>query len=192
MGGYRNRLDPLARCDDRQRQYCWRRRRRHSRRPRICRRRGCTCPVFMLAGWIPTNRKKYMKYKRALITGGAGLIGSHIVDLLVAEGLDEVVVLDNFTRGRRENLESAIATGNVTIVEGDIRDVKLLSDVMEGIDIVFHEAAIRITECAEKPRLALEVLADGTFNVMEAAVAADVKKVITASSASVYGLAEEF
>lgn len=133
-----------------------------------------------------------MNYKRALITGGAGLIGSHIADLLVAEGLNEIVVLDNFTRGRRENLESAVATGNVTIVEGDIRDSNLLSDVMEDIDIVFHEAAIRITECAEKPRLALEVLADGTFNVVEAAVAADVKKVITASSASVYGLAEEF
>jgi UDP-glucose 4-epimerase len=133
-----------------------------------------------------------MKYKRALITGGAGLIGSHIADLLVAEGLDEIVVVDNFTRGRRENLDAAAAAGNVTIVEGDIRDTNLLSYVMEGIDIVFHEAAIRITECAEKPRLALEVLADGTFNVAEAAVAANVKKVVTASSASVYGLAEEF
>jgi nucleoside-diphosphate-sugar epimerase len=133
-----------------------------------------------------------MNYKRALITGGAGLIGSHIADLLVAEGLDEVVVLDNFTRGRYENLESAAAAGNVTIVEGDIRDTDLLSEVMEGIDLVYHEAAIRITECAEKPRLALEVLADGTFNVLEAALAAKVKKVIAASSASVYGLATEF
>jgi UDP-glucose 4-epimerase len=133
-----------------------------------------------------------MNYKRALITGGAGLIGSHIADLLVAEGLDEIVVLDNFTRGRHENLESAATTGNVTIVEGDIRDANLVNDIMEGIDVVFHEAAIRITECAEKPRLALEVLVDGTFNVVEAAVAANAKKVITASSASVYGLAEEF
>jgi UDP-glucose 4-epimerase len=133
-----------------------------------------------------------MKYKRALITGGAGLIGSHIADLLVAEGLDEVVVLDNFTRGRYENLEAAAAAGNVTIVEGDIRDTVLLRELMEGIDLVFHEAAIRITECAEKPRLACEVLADGTFNVLEAAIAAKVKKVIAASSASVYGLATEF
>jgi UDP-glucose 4-epimerase len=133
-----------------------------------------------------------VNYRRALITGGAGLIGSHIADLLVAEGLDEIVVLDNFARGRRENLESAAASGNVTIVEGDIRDANLLGEVMVDIDIVFHEAAIRITECAEKPRLALEVLANGTFNVAEAAVAAKVKKVITASSASVYGLAEEF
>jgi UDP-glucose 4-epimerase len=142
---------------------------------------------------MDTNQqKKIMNYKRALITGGAGLIGSHIADLLVAEGLDEIVVLDNFTRGRHENLESAAAVGSVTIVEGDIRDANLVSDIMEGIDIVFHEAAIRITECAEKPRLALEVLVDGTFNVVEGAVAANVKKVITASSASVYGLAEEF
>ena len=138
------------------------------------------------------QQKKIMNYKRALITGGAGLIGSHIADLLVAEGLDEIVVLDNFTRGRHENLESAAAVGNVTIVEGDVRDANLVRDAMEGIDIVFHQAAIRITECAEKPRLALEVLMDGTFNLVEAAVAANVKKVITASSASVYGLAEKF
>ena len=133
-----------------------------------------------------------MNYRRALITGGAGLIGSHIADLLVAEGLDEVVVLDNFTRGRHENVEAAAATGNVTIVEGDIRNTDLLCEVMEGVDLVFHQAAIRITECAEKPRLAFDVLANGTFNVLEAAVAAKVKKVVAASSASVYGLAEEF
>jgi UDP-glucose 4-epimerase len=142
---------------------------------------------------MDTNQMKgIMNYKRALITGGAGLIGSHIADLLVAEGLDEIVVLDNFCRGRRLNLESAAANGNLTVVEGDIRDTNLLSEVMEGIDIVFHEAAIRITECAEKPRLALEVLADGTFNVVESAVAAKVKKIVSASSASIYGLAEDF
>jgi UDP-glucose 4-epimerase len=133
-----------------------------------------------------------MNYRRALITGGAGLIGSHIADLLVAEGTNEIVVLDNLTRGRRENLESAIASGKITIVEGDIRDRKLLSEVMEGIDVIFHQAAIRITRCAEEPRLALEVLANGTFNVLEAAVAAKVKKVVAASSASIYGLAEKF
>jgi UDP-glucose 4-epimerase len=83
-----------------------------------------------------------MNYKRALITGGAGLIGSHIADGLVGEGFQEIVVLDNFTRGRRQNLEPAAAVGNVTLVEGDIRDTKLLRKVMEGIDIVFHEAAI--------------------------------------------------
>lgn len=133
-----------------------------------------------------------MKYRRALITGGAGLIGSHIADQLAAQGLDEIVVLDNFTRGRRENLAEAMAAGNLTIVDGDIRDRRLLAELMAGVDVVFHQAAIRITQCAEDPRLALEVLADGTFNVLEAAVQANVKKVVAASSASVYGLAEEF
>jgi UDP-glucose 4-epimerase len=133
-----------------------------------------------------------MNYKRALITGGAGLIGSHIADRLVAEGFQEIVVLDNLTRGRRQNLEQAMASGRVTIVEGDIRDVDLVRRAMEGIDIVFHEAAIRITHCAENPRLAHDVLATGTFNILEAAVAADVKRIVSASSASIYGQAEEF
>ena len=133
-----------------------------------------------------------LTYKRALITGGAGLIGSHIADLLVAEGLEEIVILDDFSRGRRQNLESAAASGNVTLVEGDVRDAQLLGKVMAGVDVVFHQAAIRITQCAEDPRLALEVLVNGTFNVAEAAVAAKVKKVVAASSASVYGLAEVF
>jgi UDP-glucose 4-epimerase len=133
-----------------------------------------------------------MTYKRALITGGAGLIGSHIADRLVTEGFQEIVVLDNLTRGRRQNLEPAIASGRVTIVEGDIRDPDLVLRTMEGIDIVFHEAAIRITHCAENPRLAHDVLATGTFNVLEAAVAAKVKRVVSASSASIYGQAEDF
>jgi UDP-glucose 4-epimerase len=80
----------------------------------------------------------------------------------------------------------------VTLVEGDIRDTHLLAEVMDGIDIVFHEAAIRITQCAENPRLAHDVLATGTFNLLEAAVAAKVKRVVSASSASIYGQAEEF
>lgn len=130
--------------------------------------------------------------KRFLITGGAGLVGSHIADLLVLENNPEIIVFDNFVRGRRENLASAMTKGKVTIVEGDIRDRKALHEVMEGVDVVFHQAAIRITQCAEEPRLALEVLAVGTFNVLEAAVTAKVRKVVAASSASVYGLAEEF
>ncbi len=130
--------------------------------------------------------------KRVLITGGAGLIGSHIADLLIADGNPEIIILDNFTRGRRENIASAMTKGRLRVVEGDIRDRELLREVMQGVDLLFHQAAIRITHCAEDPRLALEVLADGTFNVLEAAVQAKVKKVVAASSASVYGLAEEF
>jgi UDP-glucose 4-epimerase len=133
-----------------------------------------------------------MKHRRALITGGAGLIGSHIADQLVVSGIEEIVVLDNLTRGRRQNLESALVSGKITMVEGDIRDAGLVRDVMKDIDIVFHEAAIRITHCAEDPRLAHDVLATGTFNILEAAVAAKVKRVVSASSASIYGQAVEF
>jgi UDP-glucose 4-epimerase len=133
-----------------------------------------------------------MQNKRVLITGGAGLVGSHIADLLIQEGVSEIIVLDNFTRGRRDNLAFAEKHGHLVIVDGDIRDRRLLADVMQGVDYVFHQAAIRITQCAEEPRLALEVLADGTFNVLEAAVNAKVKKVVAASSASIYGMAEEF
>ena len=133
-----------------------------------------------------------LRNARVLVTGGAGLIGSHIVDRLVLEPAAEVVVLDNFTRGRRENLASAVGTGRVTVVEGDIRNPTLVDEVMKGIDVVFHEAAIRITQCAEEPALAMDVLVHGTYTVLDAAVRARVRKVVAASSASVYGVADRF
>jgi UDP-glucose 4-epimerase len=133
-----------------------------------------------------------MQGKRILITGGAGLIGSHIADLLVEERPSEIIVLDNFVRGRRENLAYAAAHSRLTIVEGDIRDRSLLAETFDGIDVVFHQAAIRITQCAEEPRLAFDVLALGTYNVIEAAVRAGVSRLIAASSASVLGLADTF
>jgi UDP-glucose 4-epimerase len=129
---------------------------------------------------------------RVLITGGGGFIGSTIADQLVAEGVGEIVVLDNFVRGRRENLDAARATGRVRLVEGDIRDRALVAELMRGIDVVFHQAAIRITQCAEDPRLAVDVMVDGTYNVVEAAADAGVRKVVAASSASIYGLATAF
>ncbi|GIF05176.1 NAD-dependent epimerase/dehydratase family protein [Actinoplanes siamensis] len=129
---------------------------------------------------------------RALVTGGAGTIGSHVVDELVRGGAAEIVVLDNFVRGRRDNLAWALENGPVELVEGDIRDVDLVRRTTAGKDLVFHLAAIRITQCAEEPRLANEVLVDGTFNVIEAAADARVTKLIASSSASVYGLAEQF
>jgi UDP-glucose 4-epimerase len=129
--------------------------------------------------------------RRVLVTGGAGTVGSNLVDLLVRDGAD-VVVLDNFVRGRMANLSWAMENGNLQVVEGDIRDRAVLARVMPGTDVLFHQAAIRITQCAEEPRLALEVLVDGTFDVLEAAVTAGVPRVVSASSASVYGLAEEF
>jgi UDP-glucose 4-epimerase len=133
-----------------------------------------------------------MQGKRVLITGGAGLIGSHIADLMAAQGADEIIIYDNFVRGRLDNLATAQALMPLTIVEGDIRDVDLLTRTMAGIDLVFHQAAIRITQCAEEPRLAHDVLATGTFNVLEAAVANKVGKVVAASSASVLGGADVF
>jgi UDP-glucose 4-epimerase len=130
--------------------------------------------------------------QRVLVTGGAGLIGSTIIDQLTAATDSEIVVFDNLVRGRMANLAHALERGNITMVEGDIRDRDAVTEVMEGIDVVYHMAAIRITQCAEDPRLALEVMADGTFNVLDAAVRADVGKVVAASSASVYGLAGVF
>jgi len=129
---------------------------------------------------------------RVLVTGGGGAIGSNVCDELVLAGAEEIVVLDNFVRGRRANLDWARANGNVRLVEGDIRDRELVYRLSDGIDLVFHLAAIRITQCAEEPRLALEVLVDGTYNVFEAAAQQGVRRVVASSSASIYGLAEEF
>jgi UDP-glucose 4-epimerase len=129
---------------------------------------------------------------RVLVTGGAGTIGSTLVDQLLAAGAAHIDVVDDFTRGRRANLAGALATGKVWLVEGDIRNRELVHELTRGKDLVFHEAAIRITQCAEDPRLALEVLVDGTFNVVEAAADHKVEKLVAASSASVYGLAETF
>jgi len=129
---------------------------------------------------------------QVLVTGGAGTIGSTVVDHLLDAGVGRVDVLDNLVRGRRANLDPAIASGRVELVEGDLRDRDLVHDLSRGKDIVFHQAAIRITQCAEEPRLALEVLVDGTFNVLEAAAAQRVGKLVAASSASVYGMAETF
>jgi nucleoside-diphosphate-sugar epimerase len=129
---------------------------------------------------------------KVVVTGGAGAIGSNVTDELVLAGAEEIVVLDNLVRGRHENLDWALANGPVRLVEGDIRDRDVVRGLMDGADVVFHLAAIRITQCAEEPRLALEVLVDGTYNVFEAAAEAGARRVIASSSASVYGLAEQF
>ena len=134
-----------------------------------------------------------MQGKRILITGGSGLIGSHIADLVAAQAPAEIVIYDNFVRGRLENIAEVRAVFTpVTVVTGDIRDRDLLTKCMSGVDIVFHQAAIRITQCAEDARLAHDVLATGTLNVLEAAVAAKVRKLVAASSASVLGAADVF
>jgi len=128
-----------------------------------------------------------LKGTRCLVTGGAGFIGSTIVDHLLAAGVSEVRVVDNFIRGSWENVARALTHGCVEVVEGDIRNDALVDQLTEGVDYVFHQAALRITRCAEAPREAVEVLVTGTLNVIQAAVKHRVKKVIAASSASVYG-----
>lgn len=135
-------------------------------------------------------------FDKVLVTGGAGLIGSHVVDLLV-EGQQrgeygEVVVFDDFTRGRIDNLTDALDRGKVDVVRGDIRDVAALDRAIDGAELVFHLAAIRITQCAEDPRLAMDVLGSGSFNVVEAAHRVGARRVVASSSASVYGMAEMF
>ena len=124
---------------------------------------------------------------RIFITGGAGFIGSHIADQALEAGAASIVVVDDFIRGRRENLARAMTSERVEIHEGDICDPGLVDRLTEGADIVFHQAALRITQCAEEPVRAINVMINGTQNVLEAARKHGVKKVIAASSASVYG-----
>src|SRR5262245_12707817 len=95
-------------------------------------------------------------------------------------------------RGRPENLEDAMARGPVRLVNGDIRDCKLMATLVQAADIVFHQAALRITHCAAEPRLAMQVMVQSTFDLLELCIEHHVEKVIAASSASVYGMAEEF
>jgi len=130
---------------------------------------------------------------RILVTGGCGLIGSTTIDLLLRDHAPEcIVIFDNLNRGTLSNVEQALQDERVTLVRGDIRDVPATQDVTRGMDFVIHMATLRITACAAEPREALGVMCDGSFNVLEAARAAGVKKVVAASSASIYGLAEQF
>jgi len=122
-----------------------------------------------------------------LVTGGAGNIGSHIVDALVKEEVGKIIVYENFSEGEIENLEWAMQNGPVEIVRADIRDSEDLDIVMRGVDYVFHVASMLLLESKARPRKAMEVNIMGTFNVLEAAVKHNVRKVIFSSSASVFG-----
>jgi len=127
-----------------------------------------------------------LKNKKCLVTGGAGFIGSHIVKRLLQEGVDEVVILDNFTSGREDLLEGIL--DKVELIKGDIRDAELVEKVTEDVDVVFHEAAqADVPASLRKPALDFEVNALGTLNILRAALKNDIKRVIYASSASVYG-----
>ena len=128
---------------------------------------------------------------RILVIGGAGFVGSHIVDQLLEEDVKEVVVLDNLVRGSRENLEAALTDERVTLVEGSMEDRETLRELMEGKDYVFLLAALWLYECVHEPRRAIEANVVGTWNVIEAAQDAGIEKVVYSSSASVYGNAIE-
>lgn len=131
--------------------------------------------------------------RRILVIGGAGLIGSHIVDALRRTDVAEIIVYDNFVRGRADNLKQALADPRVSVYPhgGDILHTDVLTRAMEGVDGVFHLAALWLLHCHEYPRSAFDVNIRGTFNVIEAAIAAGVKRIVNSSSASVYGDALE-
>src|SRR5687768_2431426 len=128
-----------------------------------------------------------LNQRRVLLIGGAGLIGSHIVDQLIDTPVKEIVVFDNFVRGSRANLESAARSPKVRLVEGSMTDRAALDQAMTGIDGVFLLASLWLGECVNDPRSAWEVNTLGTWNVVEAARAHRVKRVVYSSSASVYG-----
>jgi UDP-glucose 4-epimerase len=131
--------------------------------------------------------------KRLLIIGGAGLIGSHTVDELLKEDVSEIVIYDNFVRGKLENLAKARRDPRVSIFEagGDILHRDVLDTAMKGIDGVFHFSALWLLHCYDYPRAAFEVNIGGTFNVLEACLNNGIQRLVYSSSASVYGDAIE-
>ena len=133
------------------------------------------------------------KDKRFLVIGGAGLIGSHLIDQLLQTDVKEVLIYDNFCRGRRDNLKNALSDPRCKIFGdgGDILHLDILNKAMEGIDGVFHLAAVWLLQCHEYPQTAFEVNVRGTFNVITAAIKNKVQRVVYSSSASVYGDALE-
>lgn len=131
--------------------------------------------------------------KRFLVIGGAGLIGSHLIDQLIKTDAKEIVIYDNFCRGTMDNLREALKDPRVSIFKhgGDILQTDILEKAMEGVDGVFHLAALWLLQCYEYPRAAFDVNVRGTFNVIESCIKKGVKRVVYSSSASVYGDALE-
>lgn len=134
-----------------------------------------------------------LKGKKCLVIGGAGFIGGFVVAELLREGAGEVIIYDNFARGKMDNISESLKDSRCSIYPtgGDVRETDILNDAMKGVDYVFHLAAMWLLHCKDYPRTAFDVNIGGTFNVLEACVRNGVKKLIYSSSASVYGDAVE-
>jgi UDP-glucose 4-epimerase len=125
-----------------------------------------------------------------LVTGGAGMVGSSIVDAALADGAREVRVLDNFSRGIPEHIGPALASGRCALIDADLRDPEAVRNAVRGSNIIFHQAAMRVTRCATEPQLAFESMAGGALNLFQAAVDERVDRVVAASSGVIYGAAD--
>jgi UDP-glucose 4-epimerase len=133
-----------------------------------------------------------VKGSTILVTGGAGFIGSYVIEQLIPLQPKKIIIIDNFIRGSQANMKSFIDNPIVELHEGDMRDTALVEKCIAGTDYVFHMAALRINACAANPRDGFDVMLKSTFEVAELCVKHKVKKVIYSSSASVYGLAQHF
>lgn len=130
---------------------------------------------------------------KILVIGGAGFIGSFVVSELLKSKVGKVVVYDNFARGKSGNLEESLKDPRCELYSngGDVRETDILNDAMQGCDAVIHLAAMWLLHCKDFPRTAFHVNIEGTFNVLEACVKNNVKRLVYSSSASVYGDASE-
>ena len=131
------------------------------------------------------------KYKRAIVTGGAGFVGSHLVESLLDDGL-EVVSVDDYSAGKKSNVQQFLSNPKFREFDCDITDADKLAGAFDGVDIVFHEAVSKMTVCLKDPRRDLEINAQGTFNILELCRTFGVKKLVHASTGSVYGEAQYY
>ncbi len=131
--------------------------------------------------------KTEIKGSKCIVTGGAGFVGSNLTRRLLYENASEVVVLDNFLRGRKQNLESIVGDRRLKVISGTIEDRKLVTSICDGSDFIFHNAVLRLPFAEENPELCRTVMLDGSINLIEAAISNRIPKFIFSSSATVYG-----
>ncbi len=133
-----------------------------------------------------------VKNSTIFVTGGAGFIGSYLIEELLPLQPKKIIILDNLIRGSFENMKSFSSNPVVEFIEGDIRNFELVDKLMSRTDYLFHMAALRINACAANPEEGFDVMINASFNIAQSAVKHKIKKVIYSSSASVYGLAQHF